>query len=196
MPPRTLLLASTSPRRSMLLGELGVPFRVVPGNAEEVSPEHLTPAEMCQVNAHRKAMVIARQHPDDVVLGADTLVFLGTRVYGKPASMEDARRMIGELQGRTHHVITGVCLAHVAANRIEVFSEITSVTFRALTEAEIDAYLALIQPLDKAGAYAIQDHGDRIVETIQGSHSNVVGLPLEALGRRLPAFLNAASGSA
>ncbi|MBL9170075.1 MAG: septum formation protein Maf [Verrucomicrobiales bacterium] len=176
-----LILASSSPRRSDLLRELGVDFEVQTSPADEIQPEHLSPQEICQINAHRKADAVAQRNPHAWVLGADTLVFLDHQIFGKPKDLSQAHDMLTALQGKVHHVITGVCLLNLAQRKRKVFSDTTSVRFRSLKDADIDAYHALIQPLDKAGAYAIQDHGDRIVESIVGSHSNVVGLPLERL---------------
>jgi septum formation protein len=183
-----VILASASPRRAALLKELGLAFKVVPGHAEETQPEHLTPAEACLLNAYRKARVIAKKFPDALVIGADTEVCLEREVFGKPASRADAARMLGELEGREHQVITGVCLLHLRAHRQSLFWEQTIVGFRALGADEIDAYLDRINPLDKAGAYAIQEHGEMVVASVRGSFSNVVGLPLERLREELIAF--------
>jgi septum formation protein len=180
-----LVLASASPRRSELLRQLGVPFEVIPGKANEISPAHLSSHEVCEVNAHRKARAVARQHPGALVLGADTVVALGTTIFGKPSDVADARRMLRALSGKTHQVITGIALMHFAAQRERLFAVSTTVVFRKLTAAQIDAYLAKVHTLDKAGAYAIQEHGDMIVEGINGSFSNVVGLPLERLEEEL-----------
>ena len=169
---------------------MGATFVVIPSNAEEAEPEHLTPHEMCRANAYRKALSIARLHPDHLVLGADTLVFLGTRVYAKPNSLEEAKRMLRELSGRTHHVITGVCLVHHRVERTELFSESTAVTFKTLSGEDIEDYLSRMNPLDKAGAYAIQEHGDRIVAAVEGSYSNVVGLPMERVSLAVTAALS------
>ncbi len=183
-----ILLASASPRRAELLRQLGVEFEVVPGHAEESQPEHLSPAEACLLNAYRKARVVAKKFPDALVLGADTEVCLDRKVFGKPASRRDAERMLSELEGREHQVITGVCLLHLRHHWQALFAEQTLVEFRPLGADEITDYLDRINPLDKAGAYAIQEHGDRIVAGVRGSWSNVVGLPLERLREELLAF--------
>lgn len=182
-----LILASASPRRAELLRQLNVTFEILPGHAVEVAHEHLSPLEICQLNAHRKARAVAKKIPDALVLGADTLVFLGGEILGKPANLADAERMLADLQGRTHQVVTGVSLIHLRGYHERLFAVSTDVTFRPLTAAQIRDYLARVNPLDKAGAYAIQEHGDMIVAQISGSYSNVVGLPLE----RLEAELNA-----
>jgi len=179
LPP--LILASASPRRAELLRQLGLDFQVVPGDAAEIFDEQLSPLELCQLNAHRKARVIAKKHPGALVLGADTLVFLSDEIMGKPANIAEARRMLERLQGRTHQVITGISLIHLRALRERTFAVSTDVTFHPLTIKQIDVYLSKTNPLDKAGAYAIQEHGDTIVSEISGSFTNVVGLPLEML---------------
>ena len=178
-----------------LLRGLGLKFQVVVGQVDEIQPEHLTPHEICQINAYRKARAVAKKHPDALVLGADTIVCLGTRVFGKPADRVDALRMLGQLQGRTHEVLTGVCLIFLRQHRQKLFAASTSVTFRPLRSPDIQEYLARINPLDKAGAYAIQEHGDMVVERIEGSFSNVVGLPLEQLKEELEAWKLASRAS-
>lgn len=187
----SLILASASPRRAELLRQLGFEFQVVSGNTSEVHDEQLTAWEMAQINAYRKARFVAKRFPDALVLGADTLVYLDreTKLFGKPADRADAFRMLSELQGRTHAVITGVCLLHLREHHQTVFAEWTDVTFLPLSDKQIKTYLALVDPLDKAGAYAIQEHGEKIVSEISGSYSNVVGLPLELLQKELPAWI-------
>ncbi len=180
-----LILASTSPRRIFLLQESGYHFEVDPphGVEESESPD-FTPRELARLNALRKARAVAlRREPTSIVLGADTVVTLDGRSYGKPRDLIDAARMISELQGRTHRVITAVCLAH--RGRCRIFDIVTAVTFRQLDAAAVRDYLALIEPLDKAGAYAAQEHGDRIISRMQGSKTNVMGLPMEALSEIL-----------
>ena len=185
MKPPRLVLASSSPRRSELLRQLGIRFEVIPAVAGEVSPKYLSPQEVCQINAHRKARAIARHHVDALVIGADTVVALGTTIFGKPTDTADAQRMLRALSGKTHEVITGVALMEIAAQRERLFAVSTTVVFRKLTAARINEYVAKVHTLDKAGAYAIQEHGEMIVEKINGSFSNVVGLPLERLEQEL-----------
>ncbi len=187
LPP--LILASASPRRAELLAQLNLEFQVLPSPASEVAHEHLTPREICQLNAHRKARAVAKKLPDTLVLGADTLVFLEGEILGKPANLEEAFRMLERLSGRTHQVVTGVDLVHLRAHRERVFAESTDVTFRPLTAKEIRAYLAKVNPLDKAGAYAIQEHGELIIEDVEGSYNNVIGLPTERLQAELDAWV-------
>ena len=183
LPP--LILASASPRRAELVRQLQLEFHVVPSDATELHHEHLTATEISQVNAYRKARAVAKKFPDALVLGADTLVYLGTQLFGKPSDLADAQRMLTQLQGQTHQVITGVCLIHLRGHRQKVFAESTDVTFRPLNAEQIRDYLARISPLDKAGAYAIQENADLIVEKISGSFSNVVGLPVERVREEL-----------
>ena len=177
----SLILASASPRRAELLRQLAPQFQIIPGQAEEIQPEHLSPHEICQLNACRKARATASACPEALVLGADTLVCLGRELFGKPRDLLHAEQMLAQLAGRTHEVVTGVCLMHQRAQRLKLFAVTTIVKFRPLNSAEIRDYLAAINPLDKAGAYAIQEHGAMIIEEIAGSFSNVVGLPLERL---------------
>jgi septum formation protein len=186
LPP--LILASASPRRAELLNLLPVKFRVLPGEAPEAAHEHLSPLEICQLNAHRKARAVAKKIPDALVLGADTLVFLGNEILGKPRSFKAAEKMLGKLQGRTHQVVTGVCLMHLRRHRERIFAVSTDVLFHPLTRKQIRDYLKKIHPFDKAGAYAIQDAGEFIVSEISGSFSNVVGLPVEKLREELSAW--------
>jgi septum formation protein len=183
LPP--LILASASPRRAGLLRQLDLKFQVLPGDATELSDDQLSPFEICQLNAHRKARAVATKFPDALVIGADTLVFLDRKILGKPATLAEAQTMLEKLQGRTHQVVTGVSLIHLRAHRESVFAVSTDVRFRALTAKQIRHYLSQMNPLDKAGAYAIQEHGDLIIEEISGSFSNVVGLPLERLEAEL-----------
>lgn len=186
LPP--LILASASPRRAELLKLLASGFRVLPGQVDEVAHEHLTPLEVCQLNAHRKARVIAKRIPDALIIAADTLVFLDNEILGKPRNRADAGRMLARLQGRTHQVVTGVCLMHLREHRERIFADSTDVLFHPLTARQIRHYLAQINPLDKAGAYAIQERGELIIAEISGSFSNVVGLPVERLRGELEAW--------
>ncbi|HTV40150.1 MAG TPA: Maf family protein [Candidatus Sulfotelmatobacter sp.] len=186
LPP--LILASASPRRAELLRQLKLEFEIVPSDAKEVFDEHLSPLELCQLNAHRKARTVAKKIPDALVLGADTLVFLDHKIFGKPADKAQARDMLLQLQGRTHQVVTGVSLIHLRSHCEKIFAVSTDVLFRSLDPGQIDEYLAKINPLDKAGAYAIQENGELVVSEISGSFSNVVGLPIEKVESELAAW--------
>lgn len=176
-----VILASQSPRRRQLLGEVLAAFHVVESNASELEDPGIAPRRLCELNAERKAWLVAERYPDHLVLGADTLVFLDEHPLGKPADLAQARSMLLRLSGRIHEVVTGVALVHRAGARLRVFSEATRVRFRELTPGQVDEYLAKVHVLDKAGAYAVQDHGHLVVESVEGSYSNVVGLPVEAV---------------
>ena len=167
---------------------MGVPFQVIPSDADEVDDPHLTLHEVCQLNAYRKAHAVAKKHPDAVVIGADTLVCLGNTRFGKPRDLDEARRMLWELSGKTHEVVTGVCLIHRRDHKQKVFAVCSAVTFKKLTAHDIERYLTSIEPLDKAGGYAIQDNGEFIVEDVFGSMSNIIGLPTERLETELEVF--------
>ena len=184
----SFILASASPRRSELLRQLKLEFEVVPSDALEVYDDHLSPQELCQLNAHRKARVVSKKIPDALVMGADTLVFLDRKIFGKPADLTEAKKMLLQLQGKTHQVVTGVSLIHLRAHKERVFAVSTDVTFRSLKPEQIDEYFKKVNPLDKAGAYAIQENGDLIVSEISGSFSNVVGLPIERVEDELAAW--------
>ena len=187
MAPR-FILASGSPRRRQLLRDAGYEFEVVSPPVDEVSHGWLTIRELTIHNATRKALHVARISPDAVVLAADTLVTIDGDVLGKPADMQNAVAMLRRLSGRSHEVWTAVCICHAARGKSQSFHEISRVEFRPLTERAIQNYFAIINPLDKAGAYAAQGHGKEIIKRIGGSYSNVVGLPLETTARVLRAF--------
>jgi septum formation protein len=183
LPP--LILASVSPRRSDLLRLLGVEFRVVPSEVAELHNDQFTAREVSRVNAYRKARSVAKRFPDSLVLGADTLVYLDTTLLGKPATFEEAYGMLELLQGRTHEVVTAICLLNLRNHRQRIFADTTEVTFQPLDAVKIQRYLMNVNPLDKAGAYAIQEQSELIIKKISGSYTNVVGLPLEKLREEL-----------
>lgn len=174
-----LILASKSPRRKELLKQIGIPFVVVVSDAEEVSGNSWTPAALVVENAKRKARAVAEKYPDSPVLGADTVVSLEGKIFGKPKDKDEARKMLTALSGKMHEVTTGLAL--INRNEIRTTSVTTKVFFDTMTKADIDAYIATDEPMDKAGAYAIQGKAARFIEKIEGSYSNVVGLPLNAL---------------
>ena len=187
MTPPLLVLASTSPRRLDLMREAGLTFTVVPAAIDEVHDEATPVAELTRLNASLKAGWVAQHHPDAWVIGADTLVSIGGAALGKPADLEEAKGMLRRLAGRTHEVGTAVCLIHAARGERREFLERTYVTFKSLGEEEISHYLTLINPYDKAGSYAAQEHGEKIIERFEGDYSNVVGLPMERLLQELRA---------
>lgn len=160
----------------------------MPGNVTEVMHEHLSPLEVCQLNAHRKAFAVAKKIPDALVLGADTLVFLDNEILGKPRNLSEARTMLARLQGRTHQVVTGVSLIHLRKHQERIFAASTDVLFHPLDAAQIREYTSKVHTLDKAGAYAIQEAGEVLISEISGSYSNVVGLPIEILREELAAW--------
>ena len=174
----TIILASTSPRRKELLSLLGIPFEIIPSPAEEPAPDAgELPAAYAARMARLKAAAVARVHPESVVLGADSIVAVGDVILGKPTDTADARRMLSLLAGRTHHVITG-CARLGPGHEPTIFTVSTAVTMTAIPEAAIAAYAATDEPMDKAGAYAIQGRAAAFVTGIVGSYTNVVGLPL------------------
>lgn len=188
MQPR-LILASASPRRRALLAELGIAFDVIPGDVPEEPAPGEAPGAFAARLARAKAEAVARAHPDAYVLGADTVVALDGAPLGKPADRADARRMLAALSGRTHTVRTAVALVG-PDGRVDEAQACTTVEFRALGMAEIEAYLDSGEPFDKAGAYAVQGGAGAFVRRLEGSYSNVVGLPVvevaALLARRLP----------
>ncbi len=177
--PMPIVLASASPRRRDLLEGAGVVFEVVVSPAEEIHDPTLSPAVLCEHNAVLKAVAVAAQRPEATVIGSDTLVFLDGEALGKPADLAEARAMLRRLAGRTHQVCTGVCVIFPGGERRRVFHDTSEVTFLPLDDAAIEQYLSVVDPLDKAGAYGIQQHGERIIAGIRGSFHNVMGLPVE-----------------
>jgi septum formation protein len=182
------ILASGSPRRRQLLHEAGYEFEVVSPPIAEVAHDWLTVHELTTWNAARKAMCVSRTAPKAVVLAADTLVTIDGEVLGKPADFADAFEMLRRLSGRVHEVWTAVRICHAASGKSESFHEISCVHFRALDDEAIWDYLAKVDPLDKAGGYAAQGHGQEIIARIDGSYTNVVGLPMERTTRTLRSF--------
>ena len=191
-PPRyrlsPLILASASPRRRDLLTEAGYDFEIMAANVDEVHEERATLHALTMANAVAKARHIAHQQPDRLIIGADTLVAIDGCALTKPANIAEARGMIARLAGRTHEVCTSVALICQSESIEHCFETVTRVTFLPLTETQRDEYLTLINPLDKAGGYAAQEHGDRIISRVEGSWTNVVGLPMEALAAALTAL--------
>jgi septum formation protein len=180
-----LILASESPRRRELLSSLGLVFEVVPSNGNEppAGPSE-TPAAYALRLAEQKAREVAARFPGRAVLGADTVVAVQGELLGKPRDPADAKRMLALLAGRSHEVVTGCCLI-LPDGSAQHLAESTAVTMRPASQAELLAYAATGEPADKAGAYAIQGLGGFLVERIQGSASNVVGLPLSRVSRLL-----------
>lgn len=182
----SLILASASPRRLDLLKRAGIECEVIPARVTEHEDEKSCPRFMVLHNAELKARTISERYPERLVLGADTTVALDDRVLNKPADMEEAYAMLRRLSGRTHTVYTGVCLCRQQPSfyRAEVFT--SRVTFRQLSEDVIRRYCTLVNPLDKAGAYGIQEGREMIIENVEGSVENVMGLPVQELLALLP----------
>ena len=175
----TLLVASKSPRRRELLLEAGFAFETLAPDVVERLDVDLTLREITAFNATRKAMAAARLRPENIVLAADTLVSIDDQVLGKPKDKDEAIAMLQRLSGRAHDVCTSVFICHLEDAKSNGFCEISRVHFKKLTRDKIDNYLARVNPLDKAGAYAAQGFGSEIILRIEGSYSNVVGLPME-----------------
>jgi septum formation protein len=175
----TLLLASNSPRRRELLLEAGIDFEILAPKVAERFDVDLTLRELTALNAMRKAMATARLRPKHVVLAADTLVAIDERILGKPKDNQEAVAMLQRLNGRAHEVCTSVFICHLAEAKSTSFHEISHVQFCRLDRERIGNYLARVNPLDKAGAYAAQGFGSEIIQRIDGSYTNVVGLPME-----------------
>jgi septum formation protein len=182
------VLASGSPRRRQLLSEAGYEFEVLSAPVEELSHEWLSARELTIWNAARKAAAASVMVSDGVVLAADTLVAIDGKVLGKPCDFEDAVEILRWLSGRVHEVWTAVRIVDLARRKSRSFHEMSRVHFRPLDDRAIRNYLAKIDPLDKAGAYAAQGDGQDIIEKIEGSYTNVVGLPMEKTTRALRAF--------
>ena len=179
------ILGSGSPRRSELLREIISDFTVVISDAKELEFHSRGVIELVKENACLKATSVANDYPDSWVLGADTLVALGDRVLGKPKTMDDAIRMLKMLSGKTHEVSTGLCLVNRSKKFQKIKVDTSKVTFKKLNDSAILNYFLDVNPLDKAGGYAIQTRPDLIIEDFHGSHSNVIGLPLELLAEWL-----------
>jgi len=175
-----LILASSSPRRILLLKKLGLRFRVVPPSYE-VEVEMEDPIEYVELKALEKARAVARLFTEGIVIAADTVVFVDNEILGKPRSIDEAKGFLRRLSGKTHYVATGVAVIDAATMREVVDSEVTKVKFRELSEEEIEFYVKTGEPLDKAGGYAIQGLASVFIERIEGDFWNVVGLPIPLL---------------
>ena len=195
-----LVLASASPRRQELLRNAGISFTVQPANVDEAPLAKESPRECAERLAREKALAVWRMRPQDSVLGADTIVVVDEIILGKPLDADDAARMLRLLSGHAHRVITGVCLVRPVASgqvpvtsesnphscqEVRTASETTLVTMSELSDEEIQAYVATGEPMDKAGAYAIQGMASRWIPRIEGDYSNVVGLPVSLVYRML-----------
>ena len=183
--PEELILASASPRRSELLRRIELNFQTCPANVDELGNSPEGPARMVAVNARLKADALSTQFSNALILGSDTTVALGEAILNKPPDMETAREMLKRLSGRAHTVYTAVALIWKQGNLCDEFVESSTVRFRHLDNTTIDAYFEIVNPLDKAGAYGIQAGRELIVESVEGSVENVMGLPTQTLQTRL-----------
>lgn len=173
-----IILASQSPRRRYLLERAGLTFSVIPSAIDEAAVSAGEPARQVQALAEAKAADVGERFPESWVIAADTIVVVAGRIFGKPRSEADARDMLARLSGRTHQVLTGYCLFCRRRGRRITESVATDVEFKVLSPVEIDWYIRTGEPFDKAGAYAIQGIGTFLVRRINGSYTNVVGLPV------------------
>lgn len=178
-----IILASGSPRRREMLAEAGLEFEVMPSPAEEIHDVNMPLHQLCEANAELKALAVSKLHPNAQVIGADTLVYIDQIPLGKPKSEQEARETLAKLSGRTHQVCTGVCIAR--GEKTNSFHTITEVIFKDLTSEVIEGYMKKVNVMDKAGSYAVQDHGEMIIQEVNGDYNNVVGLPVGQLLEQL-----------
>jgi septum formation protein len=184
---KKLILASTSPRRRELMSLLNIPFEIHAQEVDESFEKGLSPEEVVQFLATKKASIIAEINPDAVVIGADTVVVFNHEIIGKPSNSQHAVEILQNLSGKTHQVYTGIAI--LSKGHSEIFYEATDVTFYNLSIEEIETYVETGEPLDKAGAYGIQGFGSTLVEKINGDYFTIVGLPVSRLNRKLKEFL-------
>jgi septum formation protein len=189
-PVDSLILASASPRRKELLSSLLKNFKIITAEVEELQSHLDGPVQLVMENARIKSLAVAKSHPSHWVLGADTLVALGDQVFGKPKDLKEAKSMLLQLSGKTHHVHTGVSFINISRDVLITESVSTLVTFKKLVSSDIDLYFTKVNPLDKAGAYGIQSYPEMIVDLFEGSLSNVIGLPLELIREWLDEYLS------
>ncbi|MGA8849265.1 MAG: Maf family protein [Dehalococcoidia bacterium] len=185
---KTIILASASPRREELLKKIGLKFKVEPSNYEENISCELGPHELAKLLSLEKAKLVAKNHKNVLIIAADTLIVFEGKILGKPRTKTEAREMLETINGKPHSVITGFTIVDSGSNKALSRSVETKVHLRKLSSTEIDAYVKSQEPLDKAGAYAIQGLGSIIVEKIEGDYFNVMGLPLSALAVSLKEF--------
>jgi len=185
---KTIILASASPRRKELLEKIGLRFEVEPSNYEEDMPSALEPHEFAKKISLEKAKVVASKHKNAIVIAADTFIIFGGQILGKPHTEKEARKTLETISGKSHSVITGFSIIDTGTSKALSKSVETKIYIRKLTLAEINAYVKSKEPLDRAGAYAIQGLGSVFVEKIEGDYFNVIGLPLSALTEALKEF--------
>lgn len=185
MRPNQLILASASPRRRALLADMGLAFFVRVAQVVEDDRPHLKPNDLVLNNAILKAESVAKEMPNALVLGSDTTVSLKGQIFSKPKDLNEARQMLEALSDQWHEVYTAIALKWANGNFRESVYEVSRVKFRALTPSIIEAYHSRVNPLDKAGAYGIQEASDCIIDSIKGSFNNIMGLPTELLTKQL-----------
>ena len=185
------VLASQSPRRAELLKYITPEFEILPSDCDETVPDGVPADEVPQILAVRKALHVRELRPDALVIGCDTVVIIDGVILGKPHDAQDAKRMLRLLSGRTHTVVSGVCICH--GSKTLSFTQNTLVSFYDMSDEEIDSYVQECSPLDKAGAYGIQDRGGLFVKHIDGDFYNIVGLPIARLNREIKKLCEIAS---
>ncbi|MCD7889083.1 MAG: Maf family protein [Oscillospiraceae bacterium] len=186
------ILASSSPRRHELFAFITKDFEVISPDCDEVLPKETEPYSVPEILAVRKAMSVAKTHPDEMVVGCDTVVILDGVIFGKPKDEANAYDMLGTLSGRTHTVVSGVCICY--KGRTLSFSQETDVEFYPLSDSEIRNYITEFKPLDKAGSYGVQDGGALFIKGIRGDYYNVMGLPIARLKREIDKLITLAGG--
>jgi septum formation protein len=186
---RTLILASSSPRRQELIHTLQLPVQVHVSHADETVSSLLSPAEIVETLSLRKAQAVkdklSGQNENGIIIGSDTIVVLDEHVLGKPVDAADAQRMLGQLQGRQHRVFSGIACIDMVSGEEKIAYRVTNVHMKSLTSEQIERYIATGEPMDKAGSYAIQGIGATLIDSIEGCYFNVVGLPLSLLSDML-----------
>ncbi|MHC1747561.1 MAG: nucleoside triphosphate pyrophosphatase [Cellulosilyticaceae bacterium] len=178
---KKIILASASPRRKELMQLLNIPFEIKTKNIEEIIDETKLPQEIVEDLAYQKAYAIAKENPNSLVIGCDTIVAVDTKILGKPKDENDAFHILKGLQDRSHKVYTGITMMCLAQNLCYQFHDSTEVTMKAISEEEIKRYIATGEPMDKAGAYGIQGYASVFISKITGDYFNVVGLPVQKL---------------
>lgn len=185
---KKIILASASPRRKELMKTLGLDFEIIVSDAEESWPDHPKPEDLAMTHAREKTVDIAGNSENKIIIGADTIVVLDDERLGKPADKDDAFRMLSSLQGKSHRVITGLCIIDTETGKhIENFSS-SKINMRPVSKEEIMEYINTGEPMDKAGAYAIQGGAGKFITSIEGSYTNIIGFPLELLAGMLAEF--------
>jgi len=190
MPKKRLILASNSPRRIVLLKSLGYHFDIVPHDIEECILGDVLPMELVQNLAFLKATDVARRVSNAIIISADTVIVHKKSILGKPKDVSDAKRILSMLSDSEHDVISGVCVMEMPSRKKMLRIERTHIKMKNIKDEEIDRYILTGEPMDKAGAYAIQGEGGKFIEKIDGSYSNAVGLPLELLQEMLNHFMS------